>query len=139
MRQELVQRRIEETDGRREAFEGLENAGEVVALLRQQFRQRFFAVGDVSTRIISRMASMRLPSKNMCSVRVRPMPVAPNAMAFSVCSGVSALVRTWRREALEHHFINWRKFLNFSVPCATLSSFNKPVMISDGAVLIEPP
>ena len=53
------------------------------------------------------MASMRLPSKNMCSVRVRPMPTAPNAMAFCVCSGVSALVRTDIRVAWEHHFISW--------------------------------
>ena len=37
---------------------------------------------------------MRSPSKNMCSVRHRPMPVAPNASALAVCSGLSALVRT---------------------------------------------
>ena len=47
-----------------------------------------------SARIISRMASMRSPSKNMCSVRVRPMPSAPKAIACRTCSGVSALVRS---------------------------------------------
>ena len=36
---------------------------------------------------------MRLPSKNMCSVRVRPMPSAPNLIAVLTCSGVSELVR----------------------------------------------
>src|SRR5579883_844220 len=48
----------------------------------------------VSARIISRMASMRLPSKNICSVRQSPIPLAPKATAWAVCSGVSALVRT---------------------------------------------
>jgi len=36
----------------------------------------------------------------------RPMPVAPKATAFAVCSGVSALVRTCRRVACEHHFMS---------------------------------
>ena len=35
----------------------------------------------VSARIISRTATMRSPSKNMCSVRQRPMPSAPNERA----------------------------------------------------------
>ncbi len=39
-----------------------------------------FRASSVSARIISRIASMRSPSKNMCSVRQRPMPTAPNAM-----------------------------------------------------------
>ena len=39
-----MQRRIEETDGRRQAFQFAENADEIVALIRQQFGQRFFAV-----------------------------------------------------------------------------------------------
>ena len=33
--------------------------------------------------------------KNMCSVRQRPMPSAPNSMAFRASCGVSALVRTF--------------------------------------------
>ncbi len=40
-------------------------------------------------------------SKNMCSVRQRPMPSAPKASARSrACSGVSALARTPSRRAL---------------------------------------
>jgi hypothetical protein len=74
MRHEFVKRGIEQADGGRKTFEGLEDAGEVFALIRQQLGERFFAVGDVVARIISRTASMRSPSKNMCSVRVRPMP-----------------------------------------------------------------
>jgi hypothetical protein len=43
VRQELVQRRVEETDRRREALQRLEDAEEVVALIRQQLRERGFA------------------------------------------------------------------------------------------------
>ena len=42
-----MQRRIEEADGGREALERLEDADEVFALIRQQLRQRGFAVFDV--------------------------------------------------------------------------------------------
>jgi len=56
-------------------FNDFEDAGEVFALVRQQLGKRGLAVASrLSARIISRMASMRSPSKNMCSVRVRPMP-----------------------------------------------------------------
>ena len=34
------------------------------------------------------------------------MPAAPNAMAFSACSGVSALVRTCSRVTFAHQFIS---------------------------------
>ena len=47
-----------------------------------------------SDRIISRMATMRSSSKNMCSVRHNPMPSAPNLRAWAASAGVSALVRT---------------------------------------------
>jgi hypothetical protein len=46
-------------------------------------------------RIISRTAWMRSPSKNMCSVRHRPMPSAPNSRAFARVAGVSAFARTF--------------------------------------------
>ena len=50
-----------------------------------------------SARIISRTATMRSASKNMCSVRQRPMPSAPNSRAVRASSGVSALARTFMR------------------------------------------
>ena len=81
---------------------------------------------------------MRFPSKNMCSVRVRPMPCAPNAIAFAACSGVSALVRTPSRVAWSHHFISCWKFLNFSVFFAASSLSINPATISDGAVFTRP-
>ena len=64
----------------------------------------------LSARIISRIASMRLPSKNMCSVRQRPIPSAPKATAFSTWSGVSAFVRTPSFRKVSTQFIsfaNW--------------------------------
>ena len=47
VREELVQRRIEETDRGREALQRLEDAEEVVALIRQQLGERGFAVVEV--------------------------------------------------------------------------------------------
>ena len=50
-----------------------------------------------SARIISRTEMIRSPSKNMCSVRHRPMPSAPKFLAVFASSGVSALARTFMR------------------------------------------
>ncbi|MCY1238784.1 hypothetical protein D9M72_515410 [compost metagenome] len=50
-----------------------------------------------SARIISRMTLMRSSSKNMCSVRQRPMPSAPKERAARASAGVSALVLTVMR------------------------------------------
>mmetsp|Transcript_69740 Transcript_69740/g.153831 ORF Transcript_69740/g.153831 Transcript_69740/m.153831 type:complete len:376 (+) Transcript_69740:454-1581(+) len=58
------------------------------------------AAGDSSSTaaIMRRTAAMRCGVlKNMCSVRVRPMPWAPLARATLASSGVSALVHTCRR------------------------------------------
>ena len=55
-----------------------------LALHRQELRERALARSRLSAaRIISRTARMRLGSKNMCSVRQRPMPSAPNARAIA--------------------------------------------------------
>ena len=76
--QELVQRGIQEADGHRAALHGLVHGLEVALLIGQDLGQSLLAVLDVLATIISRMALMRSPSKNMCSVRHRPMPSAPN-------------------------------------------------------------
>ena len=90
------------------------------------------ASSSVSARIISRIASMRSPSKNMCSVRHRPMPSAPNAI------GVARSARACRRwcgrscaVACAHHFISCcealellgllRGFVVLSIRPATIS------------------
>ena len=49
----------------------------------------------VSEQIISRNASILSPSKNICSVRQRPIPSAPSSRAFFASVGVSALVLTF--------------------------------------------
>ena len=56
-------------------------------------------------RIISRMALIRSPSKNMCSVRHNPIPFAPNLRATAASRGVSALVRTSTRVYFSAKFI----------------------------------
>ena len=49
---------------------------------------------------IARSTSGRRSPRNMCSVRHRPMPSAPKAMARLESRGVSALARTCRRRTL---------------------------------------
>jgi len=67
VRQEFVERGIEEPDGHRVALEGAEDAGEVVALVGEDLGEGGLAGLDGLGEIISRMASIRSPSKNMCS------------------------------------------------------------------------
>ena len=82
VRQELVQRRIEQADRDRPALHRPEDAVEVLALERQQLGQRRLAGPRRRRRGSSRASSSIVPSsKNMCSVRHRPMPSAPNATA----------------------------------------------------------
>eukprot|EP00438_Fugacium_kawagutii_P021522 Skav233407 [mRNA] locus=scaffold892:131837:132854:+ [translate_table: standard] len=54
-------------------------------------------------KIICRMATIRCPSKNMCSVRTRPMPSAPNSFACRASAGVSALARTFMSRTSSAH------------------------------------
>ena len=83
-RQELVQRRVEQADGHGQAAHLAEDADEVLALERAgASRARAARCSSSSARIISRIAAMRSSSKNMCSVRHRPMPSAPNARAVA--------------------------------------------------------
>ena len=55
---------------------------------------------------ISRMAVIRSPSKNMCSVRHSPIPTAPNPRAFRASRGVSAFARTRRSRTSSAQSIN---------------------------------
>ena len=48
----------------------------------------------VPAKIISRITTRRSSSKNMCSVRHKPMPCASNCRAVMASAGVSALART---------------------------------------------
>ena len=55
---------------------------------------------DSGAERIARSTSGRRSPRNMCSVRHRPMPSAPKAMARVESRGVSALARTCRRRTL---------------------------------------
>ena len=83
-----------------------------------------------SARIISRTALMRSPSKNMCSVRHRPMPVAPKLRATLASSGVSALVRTSSRLYLSASAI--------SLPKSPLSSASLVAILPAKTSPVEP-
>ena len=96
-RQEFMQRRIEKANRDRQPGHDLEQLGEILALHGQQLGERRAPSRFVSARIISRTATMRSPSKNMCSVRQRPMPSAPKLRAARASAGVSALARTFIR------------------------------------------
>ena len=93
--QELVQRRVEQADGDRQALHRLEDPLEVALLQRQRARRaRSRRSSSSAARITWTIFSWRSSPKNMCSVRHRPMPSAPNSRALRASSGVSALVRT---------------------------------------------
>ena len=87
--------------------------------------------------IICRTAPMRSGSKNMCSVRHRPMPSAPNLRAVSASSGVSALARTFMRRALSAHSISVAKSPDMAGSIiATLPTNTSPVAPS--SVMVSP-
>ncbi len=59
--------------------------------------------------IIARIFGWRSAAMNMCSVRHRPMPCAPNSRARRASSGVSAFVRTSsRRSSSAHSSVRWK-------------------------------
>ena len=79
LRQELVQRRIDRPDRHAVAFHLAEEAFEVLFLERQEFGQgRSCGLRTSWATIICCMNGRRSSAKNMCSVRQRPMPSAPN-------------------------------------------------------------
>ncbi len=98
--QELVQRRVDEPDHHGQALHGLEDALEVALLELLELAHGAFERVDggplvvahglspasalararmaaPETRMAPRTISSRSPSRNMCSVRQRPMPSAP--------------------------------------------------------------
>ena len=87
VRHELMQRRIDRTDRHRPAVHRLEDPLEVLTLQRQQLCQGALRASSVSARIISRIGPIFPSPKNMCSVRHRPIPSAPNAIALLAWSG----------------------------------------------------
>ena len=88
--------------------------GRPVHRLEDALEVRPAAAGAAASRRLRRCARRRRPGsrrpsaagvspRNMCSVRHRPMPSAPNSRALRASSGVSALVRTPRRRSSSAH------------------------------------
>ena len=87
--------------------------------------------------IIWRTALMRSGSKNMCSVRQRPMPSAPYFFAVSASSGVSAFARTFMRRDLSAHSISVAKSVDMAASIiATWPTNTSPVVPS--RVMVSP-
>ena len=90
-----------------------------------------------SARIISRTAAMRASSKNICSVRHRPMPSAPKPRAVLASSGVSALARTRRRRTLAAQAISvWKSPVSSGSIIGTAPSSTSP--FEPSMVMISP-
>jgi len=102
VRQELVQWRIEEADGGRIALQGLEDAGEILLLVRQQLGERLFPVGHVigEDHLAHGLDTVALEEHVLGAGQADARRAEGEGVL--VCSGVSALVRTWRRVALAH-------------------------------------
>ena len=94
-----MQRRVEQPDRHRQPGHRLEDPLEVGLLHGQQPLERRAALLLVAARIISCTTGSRSGAMNMCSVRQRPMPSAPNSRAFAASSGVSAFARTRSRRS----------------------------------------
>jgi hypothetical protein len=75
--QKFMQGRIDQPDDHRQAVHDPEQAGKILALEGQQGIERFAPLDRQVAMIIFWTCGRRSVSKNMCSVRHRPMPSAP--------------------------------------------------------------
>ena len=92
---------------------------------------------SVEARIISRTSGSRSSAMNMCSVRQRPIPSAPNSRAFAASSGVSALARTLsRRTSSAQRRIVWKSSLICGGTSSTSPRTTRPVPPS--IVIVSP-
>ena len=74
------------------------------------------------------MWTMRLGSKNMCSVRLSPMPSAPKSRAVSASTAVSALARTPMVRMPSTQSMSWAKSpVSFGLMVGTRSSITSPL------------
>ncbi len=90
--QELVQRRVDQPDGDRQPVHRLEDLDEVAALQRLERVQRGLPGRRRPRPGSGRSTSWRRSPRNMCSVRHRPTPPAPNRRARAQ----SRRCRRWR-------------------------------------------
>ena len=98
VRQEFVQRRIEEANRRREALERLEDADEILALIRQELGERGFAVfGVVGEDHLAHGVDAVAFEEHVLGAAEADARWRRTRRRCAVCSGLSALVRTSRR------------------------------------------
>ena len=76
-------------------LQALNNPSKSFCCIGKILSSAFSLSSKVSAQIISLKAAIRSASKNICSVRHKPIPCAPNSMALAASFGVSALVRTF--------------------------------------------
>ena len=88
----------------------------------------FSRASVVLARIICCTMGSRSSAKNMCSVRQRPMPSAPNCRAILASRGMSALVRTPSVRTSSAHFMSVPKSpLTSGSLVGTLPRMTRPV------------
>jgi hypothetical protein len=100
VRQEFVERRIEQPDGDGQPRHDPEDLLEIPRWAGRSLASAVRRPFSLSARIIWRTFVIRSASKNICSVRQRPIPSAPNSREMRQSFGVSALVRTRSRLTL---------------------------------------
>ena len=94
VRKEFVKRRVQQTNGNWFAIHCLKDAFEVFTLVRKKLLDRFVTIGVRFSKDEAANIGDAIAFEDICSVRQRPMPSAPNAIAADESAGESALVRT---------------------------------------------
>ena len=111
VRQEFVQRRIEETDGGREALQLLEHADEIFALVGQEFRQRSFAVvGVVGEDHFAHGVDAIAFEEHVLRAAEADAGRAERDRIRAFAPGCRRWCGPAVRVALLHHAISWTKF-----------------------------
>jgi hypothetical protein len=92
-------------------FQRLEDADEVALLVGQELRERFLPVLDVvgEDHLAHGVNAVALEEHVLGAAQADARGAERDA--FSVCSGVSALVRTCSRVTFEHQSISWLEHL----------------------------
>ena len=104
----------------------------------RSFESASFRWSTVSARIISRIGPILPSPKNICSVRQRPIPSAPNAIAFAAWSGWSAFVRIFSVRYLSAHSITFSKVWYTGASFGLRVFSTSTCSTSDGLVWILP-
>jgi hypothetical protein len=122
MRNEFVKGRVEKADGRRQAFEGFKDAGEVLTLIRKQLREGFFAVGDVVSEdhLTDGVDAVTFKEHVLCAREADALGTERDGVfGLLWIVGVRANLKAGSFAAPVHELLE--ALVNFSVACAALS------------------